>query len=233
MIPPPVACRPEAYWAYVEQLPRLETTEGLWKAATALSMHALEQASTAEVDRRLEGLAARVRAGAPSGRQLSLFTHLHHVLFDQEGFAGNFEDYHRPQNNYLPAVLESRRGMPILLALVYKAVGERVGLNVEGINSPGHFLARTRVDGRWHLIDPFFHGQLLTVDEALSRLMELNGGGSDDVDVESAERLLRPATHAQWIGRVLNNLLNTLSAADRPQELSAMAELRKLLETAL
>ena len=52
-------------------------------------------------------------------------------------FGGDGAVYSSPLNSYLPAVLETRRGIPITLALIYKAVAERVGLEVDGINLPG------------------------------------------------------------------------------------------------
>ena len=51
-----------------------------------------------------------------------------------------------PANSYLPAVLRTKRGLPITLVLIYKCVAEGVGLVVRGINSPGHFLAAVKTD---------------------------------------------------------------------------------------
>ena len=118
-------------------------------------MHAMDDVELPGVDERLEVLAERVRAGARSGRPLAVLAHLHDVLFDRERFCGDTQNYYSPLNSYLPVVLENRRGLPIILAVIYKAVAERVGLRVEGINSPGHFLARVFVDGKWIIIDPF------------------------------------------------------------------------------
>lgn len=224
---PPTVCRPKAYWLFAQQLPNLATTDGLWRAAAALAMHSLDQIELVDLDRRFDSLAAQIRRGARSGRPLSTFTHLHHVLFDLEGFSGNFDEYYHSSNSLLPLVLESRRGLPILLSLVYKVVAERVGLTVEGINSPGHFLARILVDGKWHVIDPFFHGQLLTPDEALARLSQVG-----QKSVAGVDRYLPSATNAQWLGRILNNLLGVFATEGRQADLAAMLELQKLLREA-
>ena len=66
------------------------------------------------------------------------------------GFAGA-DDYYRVANSSLVAVLQSRRGIPISLAMVLIGVAERCGLTAVGINFPQHFLVA--VDGQ--LIDPF------------------------------------------------------------------------------
>ena len=224
VIQPPAVCRPKAFWLFAQQLPHLSTTEGLWKAASAVAMHVLDPCEIADIDRCFETLAERVRRGARSGRPLSTFTHLHHVLFDLEGFSGNFDEYYLSLNSFLPSVLETRRGLPIILALIYKVVAERVGLPVEGINAPGHFLTRIQVDGKWHLIDPFFHGQLLTPDEALARVAELTSR-----TVAGIDRYLPPATHHQWLARILNNLQGVFTTEGRPSDLAAMLELQTLL----
>ena len=224
MTPEPVVCRPEAYWSFSQQLPLLGTTDGLWRATAAISMHAMDDVELPGVDERLEVLAERVRAGARSGRPLAVLAHLHDVLFDRERFCGDTLNYYSPLNSYLPVVLENRRGLPIILAVIYKAVAERVGLRVEGINSPGHFLARVFVDGKWIIIDPFFQGQILTRDEALSRLTDLTGQS-----LHGRDEYLQPATHHQWLSRILTNLQNVFANEGRLADLSAMNELQKLL----
>ena len=67
---------------------------------------------------------------------------LRHRLFTVEGFRGNDVDYYDPANSYLDQVLERRMGIPITLALVLMEVGRRLGVVVEGLNTPGHFLVR-------------------------------------------------------------------------------------------
>jgi regulator of sirC expression with transglutaminase-like and TPR domain len=220
----PVVCRPEAFWLFSQQLTQLYTADGLWKAITAISMHALEDVQLQDVDERFRVLTERVLAGARSGRHEALLAHLHCVLFEQEGFAGDTDTYYSPLNSYLPAVLENRRGIPILLSLVYKVVAERIGLRVEGINSPGHFLVSVLADGKWLIVDPFFHGQMLTRDEALERLTDLTGRS-----MTGQLEALKPATHYQWLARVLNNLQNVFATEGRQSDLAAMSELQKLL----
>ena len=99
---------------------------------------------------------ARVRGTQPQ----ALLAHLHDVLFDEEGFQGNTDDYYNVNNSYLPVVLQSKQGLPITLSLLYKAVAERLGLKVWGIGLPGHFICGLNADGSQMLIDPFSGGRL-------------------------------------------------------------------------
>ncbi|MGA3172541.1 MAG: transglutaminase-like domain-containing protein [Chthoniobacteraceae bacterium] len=86
---------------------------------------------------------------------------LAHFLGGQLGFRGNTEDYYNPDNTLLPRVMTTRLGIPITLTVLYMFIGERCGLPVEGINFPGHFLARH--DGV--LFDPFERGRIIGITE--------------------------------------------------------------------
>lgn len=198
MVNPPIYCRAAAYELFAAQLPSLDDTESLVLAATAVSMHALDDVQSADVLARLDALAARVERRLQSGQPQAIHAHLHQVLFDEEGFRGNTHDYYSPLNSYLPAVLQSKKGIPISLALIYKAVAERLGLPVEGVNAPGHFLVRVRA-GR-----------------------DVSGVAS------SFSTLLPAASHRQWLGRILRNLRCIFANAGCRNDLAAVDELCEL-----
>ena len=156
--PQPVACRPEAFRLFAAALPRIETTKGLVDAATAIAAHELPGAEPQMAHAAIGTLAEHVRDRAPrlveslgaDGVTLCpvdphniepLLAHVHHVLFDEERYRGDTDDYYNPLNSYLPAVMERRIGLPVTLTLIYKAVAEHVGVRVEGIDAPGHFMA--------------------------------------------------------------------------------------------
>lgn len=100
----------------------------------------------------------------PLDQAAALAAHLHGTL----GFYGNETAYYDARNSYLDEVLRRRTGIPITLAVVYAAVGRRVGVAVDGVGFPGHFLAR--VGGpEGVLVDPFHQGESLE-QAALRRL---------------------------------------------------------------
>jgi regulator of sirC expression with transglutaminase-like and TPR domain len=207
-------------------MPVVDTTEGLMRAAVAISMHQLARADPADVDHQIQRLADRVRRRLRSRNVHAVLAHLHDVLFTEEGFAGNVDDYHNVTNSYLPVVLDTRRGIPISLTLLYKLVAERLGLPVEGVNAPGHFLARVVSRAERMLVDPFYGGRVMTDDEAFERIRQVTGQR-----VPPDKRLLKPATHQQWLTRMLTNVQNILAAQARQKDLAAMVELRGLLGT--
>ncbi len=222
----PVHCRPEAYRRFAQQIPKLETTDGLLRAAIAVSLHELHDVDPEVAPSRLRFLADRVQARLRSKHREALLAHLHEVLFEEESFVGNSDDYYNPRNSYVPIVLETHKGIPITLTLIYKVVGERLGLHVEGINAPGHFMARVEDRGGAMLVDPFAGGRAMTEEEALQRVEEVIGG-----TLPPGDAYLQPATHRQWLGRMLASLKNIFTTEGRREDTAAMGELQQLLVT--
>lgn len=251
--PKPLHCRPCAFEALAEELEALDTTRGLLRCAVAVSMHQLDDADADEVEGQIDALAGSVTDRVHGGNPRALLAHAHAVLFEEARFTGNKADYYSPFNSYLPRILKTRKGLPISLALLYKCVLETVGLRVRGINAPGHFLAgvcdaptpapgKTAGSGRddqtpgggvessggggWLLIDPFHGGTVLSREEAFTRIEEIAGGS-----VVRDDALLRPATHAEWLTRLIQNLVTAFDRIDRPDDVAAMLEMRSLVES--
>jgi regulator of sirC expression with transglutaminase-like and TPR domain len=122
---------------------------------------------------------------------------LNAYLFDEQGFTGNRERYDDPSNSFLNEVLERRTGIPITLAVVYMEVARRAGLQVDGVNFPGHFLMRFAP----LILDPFHRGARLS-EKDCRRLLERHVGEEAAFD----PALLAPATKAQMLTRMLLNL---------------------------
>lgn len=219
----PAYCRDEAFDLFAAQVADLDAENALLRAAVSISMHALPDIDYRAVEDRLQGMADRILARVSSDDPKALLSHAHVVLFEEEQFIGNVENYYDPLNSFIPAVLERKRGIPITLTLIYKEVLERIGLNVAGTNSPGHFLASVWIDGRPMLVDAFTRGRVLSRDEAYARMAELVG------DVDRSLDLLQPATNRGWLARILQNLLVVYGQSQQQSELAAMLELQSLL----
>ncbi len=229
----PAYCRPVAYDAFLQELPHIETTGGLFRAAFAIARHELPNADVAQAEATIRDLADTVNHRVQSPNVDARLAHLHDVLFDVVGFTGNLDDYYNPANSYLPEVLRTHRGLPITLALIYKCVAERAGLTACGINSPGHFLAgvkardtpsRSHAESEWMYVDPFYGGQVLHRPDVARRIAETTGGAPADLS-----QWLEPTTHRQWLSRMLNNLQAIFAQTGRERDLYAMLELNELL----
>jgi regulator of sirC expression with transglutaminase-like and TPR domain len=220
----PQHCAPEAFHYFSEQLSELHTTQGLVRAATAVSMHAFDDVVPAHVEGEIQNLALRVLARCRSGQPAARLAHLHEVLFEEAKFVGNIDNYYFALNSYLPVVLRTRCGLPILLALVYKAVGEQVGLQIEGLNTPGHFLARVHTDEGWQIIDPFYSGQALSTAEAFRRMEQVAGK-----KLTYDESYFEPASNAMWLSRLISNLQALFAKEGHQVDFAAMTELQQAL----
>src|SRR5215210_192398 len=111
------------------------------------------------------------------------------VLGGVHGFAGDRDEYDHPDNSMLDRVLERRRGLPILLSVVYVAAAGRAGVPLAGVGLPGHFVVGHFGTDRPVLLDPFAGGA------------ELRG----DVDAQ----WVRPWTPSETAMRMLNNLVGS------------------------
>jgi regulator of sirC expression with transglutaminase-like and TPR domain len=159
-------------------------------------------AYVAALDRMGQEAAARMHdTGDDSVRAFNEY------LYDEQGFAGNRERYDDPRNSFINEVLDRRIGIPISLAVVYLEVARRAGLQVDGVNFPGHFLLRAghavASDARSDIviIDPFHGGAQLSEYDCRQLLRHHVG---DEAAFDSA--LLAPASRHEIVVRMLVNL---------------------------
>lgn len=221
----PFCCDPTAFDLMRSAREHLETADGLVRGAVALARHEDSSASYEPTRQALLEMGRMVKSRVRGPQVQAKLAHLHELLFVEQGFIGNSLNYHDPANSYLPAVLESRRGLPISLSLLYKVVAEHAGLSVRGIGLPGHFCVAVELENdELMIVDPFYAGRVLTPAEAHERVRDTYGPS-----VEWSEQLLRPVTNRHWLTRMMQNLLHTFSERDRMHDVAAMLELELLL----
>ena len=149
----------------------------------------------------LDSLAAGAAKGmGDDGDPLSSVNNLSAYLFDEVGFHGNEAEYYDPRNSYLNEVLARRMGIPITLSVVCIEVGKRLGIPLEGVGMPGHFLLRHR-DEPGIYIDPFQRGILLSEDECAQLLRD-----ATRTAVPWDKSYLTTVSNRELIARILRNL---------------------------
>ncbi len=179
------------------------------------------QAVLSEVDQLQSRLHRRWRGDPDPLRTLEV---LNQFFFRDLGFAGNVNDYYDPDNSFIHAVLRTRRGIPISLAVLWLELASSVGLRVHGVGFPGHFLVKvmtSQVPGGQIVIDPFT-GHVLDQETLLERLgpMRRTPSGMTDAQRQQAwlQRHLEPARPRHIIARMLRNLLEIYHAqGDEPR----------------
>jgi regulator of sirC expression with transglutaminase-like and TPR domain len=154
---------------------------------------------------RLDQIADRLRQRLPADAgKPHLLSMLNHYLFRELGYAGNLDDYYDPRNSFLNDVIDRRVGIPITLSIFYMEIGRRIGVNLQGVSFPGHFLAKCTTDQGVIVIDPFNKGASLSEADLRGRLKQ-SGAGDDSAEIPLAP-LLRPATPKEILARLARNL---------------------------
>lgn len=165
-------------------------------------------AATQRLDDLGAELARRLADAAPAG-ELDEALAIADLLGRAHGFQGDRERYDDPANSMLDVVLERRRGLPILLSVVYVEVARRAGVPLLGVGLPGHFVAGHFGKSPPLLLDPFDGGTI--------------------VESDSAPSLLRPWTPHQIAMRMLNNLVGSFQRRGDLAAALRAAEMRTLL----
>jgi len=172
-----------------------------------------------EVARLALRLNARLVRGAGAEEKLVA---LNEFLFDELGFSGNADDYYDPRNSYLNEVIDRRTGIPLTLSVLYIEMGRKIGLPLEGVSFPGHFLVRVRMRGGMLVLDPFAGGDPQSEDELrvrLERVVPREATGGVPVRDLPLEQFLEPATNRQILARLLRNLKGIYRQAKRPERM--------------
>jgi regulator of sirC expression with transglutaminase-like and TPR domain len=169
------------------------------------------QAVMVALDRLGARLARRIPADAVPLQRLRW---LNRYFFDELAFGGNVNDYYAADNSYLHCVLDSRRGIPITLALLYIEMAGHAGLKARGISFPGHFLVKLRLPRGEVVIDPFT-GQSLSRDDLEERLgpYRRQRGLVGDFEVPLG-LFLQEASPREFLARLLRNLKEIHLAAE-------------------
>ncbi len=159
------------------------------------------QVNTDGLRDKLDDLAAEIAVSMPAEEGIAAVRHIAAVLHQQQGFHGNADSYHDPENCYLNRVLTTRSGLPITLAVIWMLLGKRLDLPVSGVPLPTHFIASFSLPAGAVFVDPYHDGAILTVRDimnivsATGRVFHPNH--------------LRSATSLQIVQRLFMNLLNS------------------------
>ena len=179
-----------------------------------------------DVDRYLgeiERMAIRLRARMPQANAAEeRVVALNQFLFDDLGYWGNTDDYYDPRNSYLNEVIDRKTGTPISLSILYMELGRRIGLPLEGVSFPGHFLVRLRLRGGMLMLDRIAGGAPQSENELRERLQRvIPEGVARGVAVAELplEQFLEPASNRQILTRVLRNLKGIYREKDKPERM--------------
>jgi len=185
-----IAGRPEA---------RLDLVEGSLVIA-------LEESPALDVDRYLgdvETWSDAVRERLSGVRDVvRVVETMNRVLFEEEGFHGEDDDYYDPRSALISEALDRHAGLPITLSILYLEITRRVGgIEAVGVALPGRFLVKFTGPFGMIVVDPFDGGRVLTTIELQKILDGVYGGG-----VRLREHHLRAYSRREILARELAQL---------------------------
>jgi len=198
----------------------------LLEAATSLAQDEYPDLDVQEVLGDVDQLLARLRRRCGNDTDpLQRLRALNQFFFRDMGFGGNVNNYYDPDNSYLNAVLRTRRGIPISLAVLWLELAQGLGLKARGVNFPGHFMVKVNLPNGQVVIDPFT-GQSLSREDLSERLepYKRRNGLVDDFDVPvglylqaspSREILARMLRNLKEIHRTQEDWLRLIAVQDR------------------
>jgi len=156
-----------------------------------------------EVDQLLERVRRRLAADSGPVQKLRI---LNQFFFQDLGFAGNVNDFYDPDNSFIHRLLQSRRGIPIALAVLWMELAQGLGLAVRGVGFPGHFLVKVNLPMGQVVIDPL-SGKSLSREELSERLEPYRKRSGLVDELETPLGLyLQTAPSRDIIARMLRNL---------------------------
>lgn len=179
----------------------------LLEAAASLAQDEYPELDLQQLLGDLDQLGARVRRRIPPGAHaLQRLRILNQFFYADLGFGGNVNNYYDPENSYLNAVLRTRRGIAISLAVLWLELAQGLGLHARGVAFPGHFMVKVLLPKGQVVLDPV-SGKSLSSEDLAERLLPYRRHNSlvDDTDMPLG-LFLQTAPARDIIARMLRNL---------------------------
>ncbi|HIN94195.1 MAG TPA: tetratricopeptide repeat protein, partial [Planctomycetes bacterium] len=174
------------------------------------------------IERMVADISKKINKDANSADKLAA---LDQYLFQDNGFHGSRFDYYHRANSYLNRVIDDREGLPITLCVLYIELGRRLGLTIEGIGLPGHFVVQHIGDNKKpQLIDVFNEGKRLSRKDAMKLVAEHS-------NQPFQEDYLKPVPKRLIVSRMLNNLMGLAQQKEDKESMLRYVELMMALDS--
>ncbi len=168
---------------------------------------------------------------------------INYVLYKAYGFKGNTQNYHDPSNSYINQVLEAKKGNPIMLAVIYILVAQRLNLPIYGVNLPQHFVLAYKEVSKVNEINEAFNQpkQKLNSNEGivLFYINAFNAGAIfsklnleqflKQINIAPKKVFFEPCSNLDIIKRILRNLIGAYEKLNKTNKQKEIQELLFLL----
>ncbi|MBC5993131.1 transglutaminase-like domain-containing protein [Pontibacter cellulosilyticus] len=142
---------------------------------------------------------------------------LNNVLFKEKRFTANTKNFHSPANSMLHLVLETKRGNPLTLCVIYMTLAQRLGMPVYGVNLPNLFILTYKLDGVQFYINVYNKGLILAKSDIDNYILQLN---LNPIDI-----FYEPCNNLDIIRRALRNLAFSFEKMNDPEKATEVTKL--------
>lgn len=160
---------------------------------------------------------------------------INHILFEVHQFGGNITNYHAPQNSFINVVLETKKGNPVMLSVIYALICKELQIPVYGVNLPQHFVLayvndlanlfdpshKTLSDNILFYVNPFSKGLIFNQSDIDSFIKQLK--------IEPETKYYLPCSNLDIIKRILNNLIYSFDKMGYAEKVKELKDLDKQL----
>ncbi|MFT4780196.1 MAG: regulator of sirC expression with transglutaminase-like and TPR domain [Flavobacteriales bacterium] len=162
---------------------------------------------------------------------------INHILYTVHNFEGNKTNYVAPQNSYIADVLNTKKGNPLSLAILYQVLANSLGIPIYGVNLPNHFVLAYMDESRLGMsqdggdngvlfyINPFSGGSIMHKSEIDDFLMHLK--------LPQEVKYYRPCKNIDILQRMVNNLIFAYIQKDKPEKANELKALQNVLRIKL
>lgn len=154
-----------------------------------------------------------------------------HVLFDIHGFSGNKKDFHAPQNSYINNVLDTKKGNPLSLSIIYAYLAQSLNVPIKGVNLPSHFVLGYEDEfntmklinpeeenyGVMFYINPFSRGSIFNKNEITAFLKQ--------IELDTKKDYYVTCSNTEMIKRIITNLIYSYQKLGYPDKVDELKQL--------
>jgi regulator of sirC expression with transglutaminase-like and TPR domain len=219
--------------------PEQDLLEGLYIVAKYRYPDLSKQLLTNEIDRIRLDIWLEMHYDLSAYEKIRI---MNHVIYSVHGFKGNTDQYHDPQNSFINNVLESKRGNPIMLAVVYMLVAQRLNIPVYGVNLPQHFVLGYKEESMGiNISDAFNHtsniersgGKILFYINAFNNGAVFSKANLEQflkqIQIEPRLEFFEACSNVDIIKRVLRNLVVAYEKMNKPTKVDDIHQMLSVL----
>ena len=147
---------------------------------------------------------------------------LNSVIFNKLHFGANTKNFHSPGNSMLSVVIQTKKGNPISLCVIYMLVAQKLKMPVYGVNLPNLFVMTYKKDDVQFYVNAFNRGLVFSKKEIDEYIANLKLSPND--------RFYEPCNNKDIVARMLRNLINAHEKLGHTERVEEVTELLKIIE---